>query len=96
MPHDIQLRVLPHPSTGLDLALDIFITAKEAERCTPRTIQTYGWTLRRFLDRLQEQKVRPNDPLIGLVSVLPMPAKGRRRRVGDFRGSSVAGSRKEG
>lgn len=53
-----QLKILPRPSTGLDLALDLFITAKEAERCTPRTIKTYRWTLRRFLDWLQAQSVQ--------------------------------------
>jgi site-specific recombinase XerD len=57
MPSDIQLRVLPRPSAGLDLALDIFITAKQAERCTSRTIETYRWTLRRFLSWLREQGV---------------------------------------
>ena len=57
MPHDSQLRVLPRPSTGLDLALDVFITAKQAERCTSRTIETYRWTLSRFLSWLQEQGI---------------------------------------
>jgi integrase/recombinase XerD len=57
MPSDIQLRVLPRPSAGLDLALDIFITAKQAERCTPRTIETYSLSLRRFLTWLQEHGV---------------------------------------
>ena len=33
-----QLKVLPRPATNLDLALEIFIPAKEAERCTPCTI----------------------------------------------------------
>lgn len=57
MPRNTQLRVLPHPSTGLDLALDVFITAKQAERCTPRTIGSYRWTLNRFLSWLQGQGV---------------------------------------
>lgn len=47
---DIQLRVLHQPSNPLDLSLDMFITAKEAERCTPRTIETYCFTLERFRD----------------------------------------------
>ena len=53
MPGDTQLRAIPHPSTALELSLDIFITAKEAERCTPRTIETYCWTQQRFLDWLR-------------------------------------------
>ncbi len=57
MSRNTQLRVLPHPTQGLDLALDIFITAKQAERCTPRTIDTYTWTLKRFLGWLQERGI---------------------------------------
>jgi site-specific recombinase XerD len=52
-----QLRVLPTTSTDLDLALTIFITAKEAKRCTARTVRTYRWTLQKFLDWLGQQGV---------------------------------------
>jgi site-specific recombinase XerD len=55
---DIQLRVLSRPSTPLDLALDIFTTAKEAERCTPRTIENYRFTLARFRDWLAARGVQ--------------------------------------
>jgi len=51
------LKDLSCPSTGLDLALDLFITAKEAERCTVRTVKTYRWTLRQFLDWLKARDV---------------------------------------
>jgi hypothetical protein len=44
MPRDIQLQVLHQPSSPIDLSLDIFITAKEAERCTPRTIETHRFS----------------------------------------------------
>lgn len=54
---DIQLRVLHRPANPIDLCLDIFITAKEAERCTPRTIETYRFTLERFRDWLATQNV---------------------------------------
>jgi site-specific recombinase XerD len=58
MPRDRQLRVPEHPATPLDLCLDLFITAKEAERCTPRTIETYRATLVRFCDWLRSQSTQ--------------------------------------
>ncbi len=54
---DIQLRVLHQPTNPIDLSLDMFITAKQAERCTPRTIETYRFSLERFRDWLATQDV---------------------------------------
>lgn len=56
---DIQLRVpsRAQPTAPIDLSFDIFITAKEAERCTPRTIATYRYTLQRFCDWLATRNV---------------------------------------
>lgn len=45
------------PSTKLDLALDLFITSKEAARCTARTVALYRWTLERFITWLSEHGV---------------------------------------
>jgi site-specific recombinase XerD len=40
------------------------MTAKEAERCTPRTIETYRAMLVRFRDRLGAQGVREPQGII--------------------------------
>jgi site-specific recombinase XerD len=53
-PHQ-KLRVLPQARTNLALALTFFITAKEGERCTVRTVETCRWSLERFIAWLHEQ-----------------------------------------
>lgn len=51
MPENTQL------CTSLTLARDLFLTAKEAERCTARTVKTYRWTLDKFIAWLDTQGV---------------------------------------
>lgn len=50
---------MPTPAdlTPLDTALATFIVAKQAARCTDRTIQHYRWTLSRFLAWLRDQRI---------------------------------------
>jgi hypothetical protein len=44
-------------TTPFDLARDLFLTAKEAERCTARTVKTYRWTPDKFIAWLDTQGV---------------------------------------
>jgi site-specific recombinase XerD len=44
-------------SDRLDWAVTLFLTAKEAERVSPRTLEAYGWALQRFVTWLREQSV---------------------------------------
>lgn len=50
---------MPSPAdlSALSAALETFIIAKQAARCTERTIQHYRWTLDRFIAWLPEQRV---------------------------------------
>jgi len=63
MPPDdlLRLRIVPPVRHDLGFAIDVFLTAKEAKRCTDVTLKHYRWTLERFTAWLIEHGITTAD-----------------------------------